>query len=109
VVESLDKVGDKTGFQVGAGRLLNGVFHETLLELDDDECMIVYSIDEGPDVLSGGEVKGYRGVLQLSPVTVGSGTFVEWSSSWRTDKEGVAEFCDPIYVALLTAMKDHFK
>ncbi|MBT5186155.1 MAG: SRPBCC family protein [Kordiimonadaceae bacterium] len=109
VIENLEIVGAKKGDQVGAGRLLNGVFHETLLELDEDECMIVYSIDEGPDVLSGGAVKGYRGVLQLSPITVGSGTFVEWSSSWRTDKQGVAEFCDPIYVALLSAMKDHFK
>lgn len=107
VIESVEKVGDKAGDEVGAGRILNGAFNETLLEVDEDECLIIYSINSGPDVLEGGAVKGYRGVIQLSPITVGGGTFVEWSSSWRSDVEGVAEFCDPIYVALLNALKSH--
>lgn len=108
VIESLDKVGDKSGLEVGAGRVLNGAFHETLLELDDEDYIVLYSIDSGPDVLEGGAVKGYRGLLQLSPDTMGGNTFVEWSSSWRSDVDGVQEFCNPIYIALLTAMKAHF-
>ncbi|MDG1858144.1 MAG: SRPBCC family protein, partial [Emcibacteraceae bacterium] len=105
VVEQVEVVGDKSGSEVGAGRILNGVFHETLLEVDDEECVFVYSIDNGPEMLA--DAKGYRGAVQLSPITQGSGTFVEWSSSWRNDVDGVAEFCDPIYQALLNAMAKH--
>jgi hypothetical protein len=105
VVESVEVVGAKKGSEVGAGRVLNGVFHETLLEIDEGECLFVYSIDHGPDVVE--DAIGYRGAVQLSPITLGGGTFVEWSSNWRNDVAGVVEFCDPIYHALLNAMAKH--
>ena len=37
VITSFEKVGDATGDQIGAKRLLNGVFHETLRGLDDTD------------------------------------------------------------------------
>ena len=105
-IESLEKVGDKTGTEVGAGRILNGAIHETLLEFDDDAHMIIYSIDDGPDVLSKITMDGYRGLIQLSPVTQTGGTFMEWSSSWRSASEGVGEFCDPIYQTAMKALQE---
>jgi len=44
--------GDTSGTQVGARRLLNDVFHETLIELDEDAYRIRYTIDEGPSPIS---------------------------------------------------------
>ncbi len=107
-VKTLEKVGGKSGTEVGAGRILNGAIHETLLELDSDDYVIIYSIDDGPAALSKATMEGFRGVIQLSPITVGSGTFIEWSASWRSDSDGVEEFCDPIYQAGLTALQAKF-
>ncbi len=49
VITSLEKVGDAAGDQIGAKRLLNGVFHETLRGLNDTDRVVAYSIDDGPD------------------------------------------------------------
>lgn len=108
VVESVEVVGEKKADQLGAGRIINGAFHETLVELDDEDYLLVYSIDDGPGPMEGRAVKGYRGLIQLSPITIGGGTFVEWSSSWRNDVDGVFELCDPIYKALLGALVKHY-
>jgi hypothetical protein len=108
VIESVEVVGNKGATEVGASRILNGAFHETLLELDDETYFIRYSIDDGPDAISKSKITGYRGEIQLAPVTMGEGTFIEWTSHWRTDEGGVEEFCDPIYQALLGAMSEHF-
>jgi hypothetical protein len=35
----------------------------------------------------------------------GSGTRVEWSSSWEQNDEPVHDFCHGIYIALLNDMK----
>ncbi len=108
VITSLEKVGDATGDQIGAKRLLNGVFHETLRGLDDTDRVVTYSIDDGPDAVSKDNVSGYVGVVRVFSVTDGDATFVEWSSSWQDSQGGVKEFCDPIYKALLDALKQHF-
>lgn len=108
VITSLEKAGDATGDQIGAKRLLNGVFHETLRGLDDTDRVVTYSIDDGPDAVSKDNVSGYVGVVRVFSVTDGDATFVEWSSSWQDSQGGVKEFCDPIYKALLDSLKQHF-
>ena len=108
VITSLQKVGDASGDQIGAKRLLNGVFHETLRGLDDTGREVRYSIDDGPDAVSKDKVSGYVGVVRVFSVTDGDATFVEWSSSWQDSQGGVKEFCDPIYKALLDSLQQHF-
>ena len=43
VITQLEVVGDSGGTEPGAKRILNGVFHETLLTLDDEERTFSYS------------------------------------------------------------------
>jgi len=105
VVETAEKVGDLAGDQLGAKRVLNGVFHETLCALDDVNHIIRYSIDEGPGPLAKGEFSGYIGQVRLRSVSDTGQTFVEWSSKWSTGSSEIKGFCDPIYQALLGAMK----
>jgi carbon monoxide dehydrogenase subunit G len=103
VVTSLDVVGDKSGDKKGAGRVLNGVFHETLRTLDEDAKTFTYSIDEGPGPLSDGQMRNYVGRVVVEHIA--GGTRVEWTSNWQENDEAVREFCHPIYVALLNDMK----
>ena len=105
VITGLEKVGDLAGNQVGAGRVLNGVFHETLRELRDDDRVFSYSIDDGPSPISKDDVKNYVGEVVVRPITEGSGTFVEWTSRWEQNDDAVYEFCHGIYVALLADWK----
>jgi len=104
VITSVDKVGDIDGGTVGAKRILNNAFHETLVEINPDEYMLKYSIDDGPSPVSKEEVSNYYGVVKLSPATGGDGTHVEWSSSWESNVEDAVEFCHGIYVALLNEL-----
>lgn len=108
VIESCDKANDLPGTQIGAKRVLNNAFHETLQALDDRERVVRYSIDDGPEAVSKDNVSGYIGEVRVFPVTDGNQTFVLWTSSWEDSGGGVAEFCDPIYKALLDALKKHF-
>ena len=82
VVEAVEVVGEKSSDQTGARRVLNGVFHETLLALDDAENSFQYQITEGPGPLELGKVSGYIGSVRLHPVTADNSTFVEWKSRW---------------------------
>ena len=105
VVENVDVVGDVSGTQICAKGVLNGAFHETLLALDDNTRIIRYSIDDGPATLAKDCVNGYIGQVQVFPVTDGDAAFVLWTSSWDDSNGGVAEFCNPIYQALLRDLK----
>jgi hypothetical protein len=109
VVEQCEAVGDKAADQIGARRVLNGVFHETLVELNDTDHVVKYSIDEGPAPVSQDDVKNYIGVIRAHPVTDIDGTFVEWSSSWEAGDGKAEEFCHNIYVALLSDLKKRFE
>lgn len=104
----VEAVGDVGETEVGAKRILNGAFHETLLTLDDEERTFSYSIDDGPDAVSKDNVQGYIGEVRVFPVTNDNSTFVLWASRWDSSGGGVQEFCDPIYQALLGALKSHF-
>ncbi len=108
VIEQVDKVGDISGDQPGARRVLNGVFHETLVTLDDEHRRFSYSIDDGPGPVARDAVSNYLGAVELHPVTDTGQTLVVWSSSYDSDaSEAVGDFCNPIYQALLAALKSH--
>lgn len=109
VITNVDKVGSTGGGEVGAKRILNNAFHETLVEIDPDKHMLKYSIDDGPSPVSKEEISNYYGVVKLSPTDKGSGTHVEWSSSWDSNVEDAVEFCHGIYVALLNELAESFK
>ncbi len=103
VITSVKVVGDKKGDEVGAKRVLNDLFHETLTALDAQAFTFSYSIDDGPGPVSKSAVEKYIGVVKLT--TSANGTLVEWSSTYESENEGeVADFCNPIYSALLSAL-----
>ncbi len=107
VITSLEVVRDVAGDQEGARRILNGAFHETLIEVDDSERIVRYSIDDGPSPVSKTDVSNYVGHIQVSPES--DGTLVEWSSQWDRNDEAASEFCHGIYVALLADMKTNLE
>jgi len=110
VVEQVEKVGDIGADQPGAQRVLNGVFHETLVSLDDQRRRFAYSIDDGPGPVARDAVSNYLGVVELYPVTDTGQTLVVWSSSYESDSsEAVGALCNPIYQALLAALKSHLR
>ena len=100
VITSCVPGGDASGDEVGAKRVLNDAFHETLIEANADDHVIRYSIDNGPSPVSPEDVSNFVGVIKLSAADDGA-TLVEWSSSWESDGEDAVEFCQGIYVALL--------
>jgi hypothetical protein len=105
VVTKVEKVGEKPGDQVGSGRILNDLFHETLLETDENLHTFSYRIDDGPTPISKTEIENYVGTVKLEPIGDGRATRVEWSSHWDKNDEPVTEFCHSIYVAMLEDMK----
>ncbi len=108
VITACEQVGEVGGTEVGAKRILNGAFHETLVSLDDNARRLVYSIDDGPNPVSPADVRDYLGTIHALPVTEGNATFVEWSSEWKSDSEEAVEFCGGIYKALLQALAGAF-
>jgi len=108
VVTRCEAVGDKGPDQIGAQRVLNEAFRETLLELDDPQRTLRYSIDEGPSPVSSEEVSNYRGLVRALPSPDGRGTLVEWSSSWEADGDEAVSFCGGIYNALLDELEREF-
>ena len=108
VIVSCEAVGNHSGEQVGAQRVLNGVFKETLVEVDADAHKVRYSIDDGPSPVSASDVSNYFGTVQLRSSTLDGKTFMEWSSAWESNSEEAVEFCHQIYVALLQALEANF-
>ena len=109
VIESVKVVGDIASDQPGAKRILNDAFHETLTAIDDQEFTFSYSIDDGPEPISKTTVSNYIGKVRLLPVTDENTTFVEWTSTYTSNAPAaVSDFCNPIYTALLAALKRHF-
>ncbi len=105
VVASVTKVGVRDGNEIGAGRILNDVFHETLTVLDPRNFTFSYSIDDGPGPVASDAVSDYTGTVKLTATD--SGCLVEWSSVFESQSENeVADFCNPIYMALLNSLKE---
>ena len=109
VITKLEKVGDQDGGTPGAKRILNDLFHETLLSIDDANKILTYSIDDGPEPVSKQSVSNYVGTVRAYSVTNDDTSFLEWSSSYDSpNDQAVGDFCNPIYQALLSALKTHF-
>jgi hypothetical protein len=109
VITKVDVIGKKAGNEIGAKRLLNNAFLETLVSVNEDEYTFTYSIDDGPEPLSKDAALNYFGTVRLYPITDSNTTFVEWTSSYKSASDiAVADFCNPIYVALLDALKSFF-
>ena len=109
VVSKVEIVGDKSSKEIGAKRILNDAFHETLLSLDNEARKFTYSIDDGPAAVSKDNVEGYVGEVTVFPISENNTSFVIWSSHWKSTKEdGVADLCNPIYHAILQDLKSHF-
>ena len=109
VIEKCEAVGSLKGDEVGNKRVLNGVFHETLKELSDDKHRIQYKVEDGPPPLDKDGVTNFIGMLTLREITADSSTFAEWISRYQSpDDAKVAEFCNPIYTALLAALQKSF-
>tara|TARA_R110001583_G_scaffold16155_1_gene65614 strand:+ start:17788 stop:18213 length:426 start_codon:yes stop_codon:yes gene_type:complete len=108
VITKVEIVGDKPFFEVGAKRIVNDSFYETLLSFDNKAKKFSYSIDDGPGVASKDNVIGYVGELTVFPVTENNTSFVLWTTTWELEKkEGVAEFLNPLYEALLLDLKTY--
>ena len=109
VVTAVKKVGDIAGTKVGAKRVLNDAFHETLLSVDSENYTFSYSIDEGISPVSSKEVSNYVGVVRLIPVTLSDETFIEWGSTWKAKTVEAEEFCHMIYVSLMNDLNKSLK
>ncbi|TWU00966.1 SRPBCC family protein [Stieleria varia] len=109
-ITSVTAVGEIPGDRVGAKRVLNGAFEETLQELDESRYKLSYSIDEGPEPVSSASVSAYIGSIRLLPITADDATFVQWTSQYQADNpQLVADFLNPIYAALLACLRDYFQ
>jgi uncharacterized membrane protein len=108
VITSVVKVGDKKGNEIGAKRVLNNAFHETLIDFNADKYILKYSIDDGPSPVSKEDVANYVGIIQLSSLPDEAGTLVEWSSSWSANTDDGVDFCHGIYVALLDELSSSY-
>jgi hypothetical protein len=109
VITSCEAVGDVPGDQAGAKRILNSSFRETLHRMEDNKCSLGYSIDDGPEPVSSESLTSYRASIQCRPVTDSDGTFVQWESVFEAKEEDlVTNFLNPVYAALLEALKAHF-
>ncbi len=109
VVSSCEVVGKKKGTEIGAQRILNGAFHETLQAIDNISQTFRYSIDDGPGAVSKDQVSGYIGQVCVHSVSNDDSCFIVWSSAWQSSVGDVGALCNPIYVALLADMKHHFE
>ena len=106
IVSDCKSVGDPKGDQIGARRVLNDAFHETLLELSDIDRRIRYSVDNGPPPVS--DTDEYIGLFRVSAVTDDNTSYVGWSSSWHGKDAETAKFCGPLYVSMLGDLKKRF-
>lgn len=102
LIGSCEKVGESNGYCVGARRLLNGVFLDTLIAYNQIEKRIMYSMDAGPSPVSSREIHDYVGNLHLLPVTADNTTFAEWSASWESINTDAIEYMNLVYRSLLS-------
>jgi len=108
VVETTEKVGTCDGTTVGAQRILNQAFFETLLTLDDKEHSFTYRIDDGPGPIAKVAVNNYIGSVKATPIEAEGRTMVEWSSTFEAnDEDAVGDFCNPIYQGLLHSLQEN--
>lgn len=105
VLTRCEPVGDRRGDQVGARRILNGLFHETLVGLDDRDRTMRYRIDDAPSPVSPREVHDFVARLHVAPITASGETLVELSASWDGADEPARDFAGGIYDAILADLR----
>lgn len=96
--------------EIGAVRRLSmagtkEVLRERLEVLSPEDCLITYSVLEGPL-----PVKNIRTSMRLRPITDVYGTLGEWSSEFETEKgreEEGQEFMTRVFNAGFRALKRH--
>jgi len=76
VVNNVEIVGDKSADEIGAKRILNATFHETLLSFNNDAKKFTYSIDDGPAAVSKDNIEGYVGEVTVFSVSENNSSFV---------------------------------
>ena len=108
IIKRCEKVGNKGGTTVGAKRLLNGSFLDTLIAYSSLDHRITYSIDDAPSPISPAEISNYVGDLHLLPITYEGKTFVEWSGRWESNGTEAIKFMNDIYVKLLKDLAVQF-
>ena len=91
----------RVGSTVGARRLLNGIFLDTLIAYSAIERRMMYSLNDGPPPVSSREIHDYVGNLHLLPVTDDNITFAEWSGTWESDTTDAVEYMNDVYRSLL--------
>src|SRR6187549_1775750 len=101
LVTSCEKVGEGDGFTIGARRLLNGIFLDTLIAYSEIDRRMMYSLDAGPSPVSSREIRDYIGNLHLLPVTADNITFAEWSGIWESETTDAVEYMNGVYRSLL--------
>lgn len=109
VISTCEKVGPLGSTAVGARRLLNARFLDTLIAYSALEHRIVYSIDDGPSPISPAEIRNYVGSLHLLPITSTNKTFAEWSGEWESKSTEAVPYMNEIYVALLRDLARGFR
>jgi len=101
VITSCETVGEIKGNIIGAQRILNGAFEETLQSIDEKKFSFTYSIDEAVSPVSSKEVDNYLGKVSLISITQTDETFIQWESTWESKTKEAEEFCHTIYVAIM--------
>ncbi|WP_185964586.1 SRPBCC family protein [Aliikangiella marina] len=107
VATSVIKEGDKSGFEVGAQRIVNDVFFETLLKYAPQDWTISYRVDKGPGPLKPSNIKNFIGTIKL--LALEDKTQVNWTATFESENdEAVISFCNSMYQTLLKAMRESF-
>lgn len=89
-------------------RVINGVFHETLINLDNNLHQLSYKIDQGPGPLARDNIASYVGTISVTEMP--NGVIVNWCSVFSSNNDNsVIEFCNPIYQTLLSDLKNHLE
>lgn len=103
-----EPVGAYAGNQIGAKRIINGTFYETLIGLDDQARVMRWRIDIGSDSAVKDNVAEIIGEIRVLPITEDNTTFVVWTTSPEASTGGVAEAGDEVYQAMLAELQRAF-
>lgn len=108
VLTKLQPIGGTPGDRVGAKRILNDQYHETLIMHDAGCFTFSYTTDNIPEEFLKTNVTDFTSTIRLLPVTSNNTTFVEWTATFATAQpDAVVELGNPIYEALLETLKKH--
>lgn len=103
-----EPAGAYAGNQIGAKRIINGTFYETLIGLDDQARIMRYRIDLGSDAAVKDNVQEIVGEIRVIPITEDNTTFVMWTTNQEPSSGGVAEPGDEAYLAMLGELQESF-